>query len=59
MYQLLISNYEERHRELIQENGDLRDCLLSLQRELTALLKYTGDLSVTSSVDVSGAAAFM
>ncbi|GFO05034.1 afadin-and alpha-actinin-binding protein [Plakobranchus ocellatus] len=39
MYQLVIANYEERHKELMIENADLRDCLLSLQRHLSGLLK--------------------
>uniref|UniRef100_A0A0B6ZWN3 Uncharacterized protein n=1 Tax=Arion vulgaris TaxID=1028688 RepID=A0A0B6ZWN3_9EUPU len=53
MYHILINNYEERHQELMQENGGLRDCLLSLQRELSTLVKHTTDLSVTSVLDVS------
>ncbi|CAG5125707.1 unnamed protein product, partial [Candidula unifasciata] len=52
MYQILISNYEDRQQELIQENGELRDCLLSLQRELSALHKRTADLSATSVANV-------
>lgn len=48
MYQLVISNYEERHRELMMENEDLRDCLLSLQRQLSELLKSTTDASAST-----------
>ncbi|KAK0040377.1 afadin- and alpha-actinin-binding protein [Biomphalaria pfeifferi] len=51
MYQLIIANYEEKHKELMLENGDLRDCLLSLQKELTRLLKQTGDMSSTSALE--------
>ncbi|BFZ17124.1 hypothetical protein BsWGS_20163 [Bradybaena similaris] len=51
MYQILISNYEDRQQELIQENAEIRDCLLSLQRELSALLKRTTDLSVTLNMN--------
>ena len=53
MYQLVISNYEERHRELMLENEDLRDCLLSLQRQLSGLLKRTGGMSTTQSKEVN------
>ncbi|CAL1545496.1 unnamed protein product [Lymnaea stagnalis] len=52
MYHLLINNYEDRHRELMQENGELRDCLLSLQRELSALLKRTGDMSTAPFIEL-------
>lgn len=45
MYQMLVGNYEERHRELVLENTELRDCLLTMQRELSSLLKQTSDLS--------------
>ncbi|XP_005105528.1 afadin- and alpha-actinin-binding protein B [Aplysia californica] len=53
MYQLLINNYEERHHELMQENSELRDCLLALHRELSALLKHTGDMSSSSGAELS------
>ncbi|KAK7483461.1 hypothetical protein BaRGS_00025260 [Batillaria attramentaria] len=45
MYQMLIRNYEERHRELVLENTELRDCLLTMQRELSTLLKQTDEVS--------------
>ena len=45
MYQMLVGNYEDRHRELVLENTELRDCLLTMQRELSSLLKQTSDLS--------------
>ncbi|XP_076462447.1 afadin- and alpha-actinin-binding protein B-like [Babylonia areolata] len=45
MYQVLIGNYEDRHRELVLENTELRDCLLAMQRELSALLKKTAHRS--------------
>lgn len=53
MYQLLISNYEDRHSENMQENAELRDCLLALHRELAALLKRTGDMSTSHTSDGS------
>ncbi|GFR92754.1 afadin-and alpha-actinin-binding protein [Elysia marginata] len=48
MYQLVISNYEERQRELMLENEDLRDCMLSLQRQLSGLLKRTAGTNTAS-----------
>ena len=52
MYQMLIGNYEERHRELVLENTELRDCLLAMQRELSALLKKTAESSSLSQSEV-------
>ena len=49
MYQMLVGNYEERHRELVLENTELRDCLLTMQRELSSLLKQTSELSTVQS----------
>ncbi|KAK7100327.1 afadin- and alpha-actinin-binding protein B-like [Littorina saxatilis] len=49
MYQMLVGNYEERHRELVLENTELRDCLLTMQRELSALLKQNAELSSVHS----------
>ena len=46
MYQLLISNYEEKQQELRVENNDLRECLVHMQRELSAILNNT-DFSST------------
>ena len=45
MYQLLISNYEEKQQELRIENNDLRECLVHMQRELSAVLNNT-DFSI-------------
>jgi hypothetical protein len=54
MYQMLVGTYEERHRELVLENTELRDCLLTMQRELSALLKQTAELpSVQSPAKVA------
>ena len=53
MYQLLISNYEEKQQELRVENNDLRDCLVDMQRELTAILNNTEiSLSNTTVIKV-------
>ena len=41
MYQLLISNYEEKQQELRVENNDLRECLVYMQKELSAILNNT------------------
>ena len=41
MYQLLISNYEEKQQELRVENNDLRECLVHMQKELSAVLNNT------------------
>ena len=46
---MLVGNYEERHRELVLENTELRDCLLTMQRELSSLLKQTSELSTVQS----------
>ncbi|RUS81350.1 hypothetical protein EGW08_010882 [Elysia chlorotica] len=54
MYQLVVSNYEERHRELMLENEDLRDCLLSLQRQLSGLLKRTESVKTVPSKESHG-----
>ena len=34
MYQVVIHNYEDKQRELMLENADLRDCLVQMQKEL-------------------------
>ncbi|KAL8598571.1 hypothetical protein ACOMHN_051359 [Nucella lapillus] len=49
MYQVLIGSFEDRHRELVLENTELRDCLLGMQRELSALLKKTAERSTNLS----------
>ncbi|XP_053395039.1 afadin- and alpha-actinin-binding protein B-like isoform X2 [Mercenaria mercenaria] len=60
MYQLLISNYEEKQQELRVENSDLRDCLIDMQKELSSVLNTSntnmtslhsqnGDISASSS----------
>ncbi|KAJ8306064.1 hypothetical protein KUTeg_016609 [Tegillarca granosa] len=38
MYQVLIGNYEEKQRELMLENTDLRDCLMHMQKELISVM---------------------
>ena len=38
MYRLVISNYEEKQKELTVENSDLRRCLRDMQKELHALI---------------------
>ncbi|KAL4236522.1 Afadin- and alpha-actinin-binding protein [Mactra antiquata] len=50
MYQLLITNYEDRHKELCVENSDLRDCLLDMQKQLTHLVIDTSDHNGTSNI---------
>ena len=53
MYQLLISNYEEKQQELRVENNDLRDCLVDMQRELASILNNTEiSLSNTTVIKV-------
>ena len=47
MYQLLVSNYEEKQQELRVENSDLRDCLIDMQKELSSVLN-------TSSTNMTG-----
>lgn len=51
MYQLLITNYEEKHQELRVENSDLRDCLLDMQKQLTVLVDMSD--SNMASIQVS------
>ena len=51
MYRLVISNYEEKQKELMEENSDLRTCLADMQKELHALLRMrTGRTRVSSSL---------
>ena len=53
MYQLLISNYEEKQQELRVENNELRDCLVDMQRELSSILNNTEiSLSNTTVIKV-------
>eukprot|EP00794_Sanderia_malayensis_P008036 gene8036-8897_t len=49
MYRLIISNYEERHKELITEINLLREYLADVQKELVSLLNE----KVTESDDES------
>ena len=49
MYQLLISNYEEKQQELRVENSDLRDCLVDMQRELSNILNNS-QISLSSTI---------
>lgn len=53
MYQLLISNYEEKQQELRVENSDLRECLVDMQKELSSILNNTEmSLSNTTVIKV-------
>lgn len=38
MYQVVIHNYEDKQRELMLENADLRDCLVQMQKELVTVV---------------------
>jgi hypothetical protein len=38
MYQVVIHNYEDKQRELMLENADLRDCLVQMQKELITVI---------------------
>ncbi|KAK2176495.1 hypothetical protein NP493_659g01066 [Ridgeia piscesae] len=49
MYRLVISNYEEKQKELMEENSDLRQCLSDMQKELHALLGMRTNRTRTSS----------
>jgi len=63
MYRMLITSYEERQKELMVENNDLRESLKSMQAELINLLNHQsedydnenntegGENSETGSVD--------
>ncbi|KAK3585013.1 hypothetical protein CHS0354_024927 [Potamilus streckersoni] len=44
LYRSIIHSYEDKHRELMVENTELRDCLVSMHQELS---------SVLSRVDIS------
>lgn len=50
MYQLVIHNYEDKQRELMIENTDLRDCLVYMQRELGTMINHSSDAQ-TSHMD--------
>lgn len=43
MYRMLITSYEERQKELMVENNDLRETLQSMQAELINLLNQQND----------------
>lgn len=43
MYRMLITSYEERQKELMVENNDLRESLQSMQTELINLLNNQND----------------
>jgi len=43
MYRLIISNYEEKHKELTMEIGLLREYLADVQRELVSLVNEKKD----------------
>ena len=38
MYRQVINTYEEKHKELLVENSEMRQCLSQMQSELVALL---------------------
>ncbi|XP_064625016.1 afadin- and alpha-actinin-binding protein B-like [Lineus longissimus] len=40
MYRLIIGNYEEKQKELMVENDQLRQCLRELQRELISVVNH-------------------
>ena len=48
MYRLIITNYEERQKELMLENQVLRESLSNMQKELVDLLNRQGDKSPVS-----------
>ena len=52
MYRSVISNYEDKQKELMVENADLRQCLRDMQRELVGLLN-TPDSSIGVSISNS------
>lgn len=43
MYRILITDYEERQKELMTENNDLRESLQSMQTELINLLNHQNE----------------
>lgn len=43
MYRMLITSYEERQKELMVENSELRESLKSMQTELVNLLNHHND----------------
>ncbi|XP_033736723.1 afadin- and alpha-actinin-binding protein B-like [Pecten maximus] len=47
MYQLVIHNYEDKQRELMIENTDLRDCLVYMQHELGTIINHSSDAQST------------
>ena len=54
MYRLVISNYEEKQKELMEENSDLRTCLTDMQKELHTLLRMrTGRTRVSRSLSTT------
>ncbi|OWF38122.1 afadin- and alpha-actinin-binding protein B-like [Mizuhopecten yessoensis] len=50
MYQLVIHNYEDKQRELMIENTDLRDCLVYMQRELGTIINHSSDVQTSHTV---------
>ncbi|XP_071842607.1 afadin- and alpha-actinin-binding protein A-like isoform X2 [Apostichopus japonicus] len=57
MYRLIVTNYEERQKELMMENQELRESLSSMQKELVDLLNRQSpekqDTLVSESCDFS------
>ncbi|XP_038048574.1 afadin- and alpha-actinin-binding protein B-like isoform X2 [Patiria miniata] len=50
MYRLIITNYEERQKEMMLENQVLRESLSNMQKELVDLLNRQGDKGLLSSL---------
>ncbi|XP_033636385.1 afadin- and alpha-actinin-binding protein B-like [Asterias rubens] len=48
MYRLIITNYEERQKEMMLENQVLRESLSNMQKELVDLLNREGDKGLLS-----------
>ena len=49
MYRLIITNYEERQKEMMLENQVLRESLSNMQKELVDLLNREGDKGLVST----------
>ncbi|CAH1775353.1 unnamed protein product, partial [Owenia fusiformis] len=53
MYRLIITNYEDRQKELMLENKELRECLVTMQKELISLLNQQPSPSKSSNLEDS------
>ncbi|XP_077981248.1 afadin- and alpha-actinin-binding protein A-like [Glandiceps talaboti] len=49
MYRLIITNYEERQKELMLENQDLRESLRNMEKELVDLLNQQSPMKTNRS----------